>query len=157
MINFSTRFMRVSIRPKFSQIAVASALSAIGLFAGVVPQLGQSPTNLLADAAAFAQADPQITSYARAAMDIERLRQKRYGEAKQLMGGNVPGDVCRQQDIPSTVRGICDEFLRESTAIIQKNGLDVRQFNDLTRRKNSDPALQQQIQSELLRLQKAAP
>lgn len=154
---FLSRPQRQSTQPRFSRFAWASVLSVAGLLFGVVPQ-AQNPLQLASDSVAYAQgADPQITSYARAAREIERLRQQQYGEAKKLMGGNVPGDVCRQQDIPATVRDICNKFLQESAAIIQRNGLDVRQFNELTRRKDNDPALQRQIQSELIRLQKTEP
>ena len=44
--------------------------------------------------------------------------------------------------------------MTNSAAIIKKNGLSVAEFNDLTRRKDTEPLLQQQIQNELLRLQK---
>ena len=51
----------------------------------------------------------------------------------------------------------CGRFLKRSAEIIKDSGLSISQFNELTRRKEGDPALQQQIQSELLKLQKTAP
>jgi len=102
-----------------------------------------------------AQTDPaQIGQYARAAYEIEQMRQRDYAEAKRLLGGNVPGDVCRQKDIPQPVQDICNRFLNHSGEIIRKHGLTPAQFNEITRRRQADPALQQQIQSELMKIQK---
>ncbi len=144
------------IRLPLSRLTVVSALTVIGLFSGLTIQGAQHPTALISTSLAAAQSDP-VPQYAKAAYEIERLRQKKYGEAKQVMGGDVPADVCRQQNIPQSVRGICNEFLKESAGIIKQNGLTIAQFNDITRRKDSDPALQQKIQSELLRLQNTIP
>ena len=108
--------------------------------------------------AAYAQASaPQVSQYARAAFYIEQQRQQDYAEAKKIMSGNVPEDVCRQQNIPSAVHDICGRFLKRSAEIIKENGLTIAQFNEITRRKEGDPNLQQQIQSELLKLQKTTP
>jgi hypothetical protein len=113
-------------------------------------------TSLGLDSAAYAQSNP-VTQYARAAYEIERLRQSKYAEAKRIMGGTVPDDVCRQSNIPQPVRDICTELMDASADIIKRNGLSGRQFNDLTRQRETDPVLQQQIQAELLRLQKESP
>ncbi|UBF28769.1 DUF4168 domain-containing protein [Kovacikia minuta CCNUW1] len=166
MINSSTDFMQYPLINRFtpmpihsplSRIAIISALSTVSLLSGLTFHPVQHPVSVISTASARAQSGDPVVQYAQAAYEIERTRQKKYSEAKQIMGGDVPADVCRQQNIPSTVRGICDEFLKESANIIKKNGLTIGQFNDITRRKDSEPALQQQIQSELLRLQKSAP
>ncbi|MBW4695353.1 MAG: DUF4168 domain-containing protein [Lyngbya sp. HA4199-MV5] len=146
------------LRPSFhaaTQFFVVSALSAIGLLASYTPLLTQQSPSI---GVAYAQStSPQVSQYARAAFYIEQQRQQDYAEAKKIMGGNVPEDVCRQQNIPSAVHDICGRFLKRSAEIIKDSGLTITQFNELTRRKEGDPALQQQIQSELLKLQKSAP
>lgn len=146
------------LRPSFNavtQLFVVGAFSTIGLLASYTPLLMQPIPSI---GVAYAQASaPQVGQYARAAFLIEQQRQQDYAEAKKIMGGNVPEDVCRQQNIPSAVHDICGRFLKRSAEIIKENGLTITQFNDLTRRKEGDPALQQQIQSELLKLQKTAP
>jgi len=141
-----------------SRTALVSTLVGISLISGLIPTITVPSIRLGFDSTAYAQtADPQIRNYARAAFEIEQRRQRDYAEAKRIMGGNVPGDVCRQQDIPSPVHEICKNFMSDSSNIIKKYGLTNTQFNDITRRKNSDPELQQRIQTELLQLQKSAP
>ncbi|MGA7934356.1 MAG: DUF4168 domain-containing protein [Kovacikia sp.] len=165
MINPSIHFMRYSLFSHFlpmsvglplSRIVTVGVLSTVSLLSGLTLQIPRNSIAPISTISAHAQSDP-VSQYSRAAYEIERMRQKKYGEAKQVMGGDVPADVCRQQNLPSTVRGICDDFLKESANIIKQNGLTIAQFNDITRRRDSDSALQQQIQSELLRLQKSAP
>jgi len=140
------------------RLAVVGVVSALSLVTGLIPAVNASHAHLEFGSVAQAQQSTSpISQYAHAAYEIEQIRQRDYAEAKRIMGGNVPGDVCRQADIPQQVRDICGRFLNNSTEIIKKYGLTVSQFNDLTRRKESDPNLQQQIQSELLRLQKSTP
>ncbi|WP_421656899.1 DUF4168 domain-containing protein [Leptothermofonsia sp. ETS-13] len=145
------------VRFTLSRIGIVSVLSAASLMFGVTPHIAQRPVDLFSGSAAYAQGDPAITSYANAAYQIERLRQKKFREAKNELGGNVPTNVCQQPTIPASVRSICDEFMKESSDIIKSNGLSITQFNEITRRKDSDPALQQQIDNELLRIQKKTP
>jgi hypothetical protein len=155
---FFNRFMSKPISVPLSRMVMVGALSTVSLLSGLTLQIAQNPAALVSETAAYAQSgsDP-VSQYARAAYEIERMRQKRYSEAKQVLGGDVPVDVCRQQNIPPAVRGICDEFLKESASIIKQNGLTIAQFNDITRRKGDDPKLQQQIQGELMQLQKGSP
>lgn len=149
------------LRPSLNtvtQFFLVSALSTVGLVASDAPHLLLRSTTGSPSGAAYAQASPpQVSQYARAAFYIEQQRQQDYAEAKKIMSGNVPEDVCRQQNIPSAVQDICGRFLKRSTEIIKENGLTISQFNDITRRKEGDPNLQQQIQSELLKLQKTTP
>lgn len=145
-------------RSALLRVGAIGVLSSFSLLSGVAPHLAQRPDALLSDAVAFAQTDPSVTSYANAAYQIERLRQQKFKKVKeQFPDGNVPANVCQQQDIPASVRTICDEFMKESSDIIKNSGLTIAQFNDITRRKTSDTALQQQIDTELLRIQKKTP
>jgi hypothetical protein len=154
MMNFSAYMLSASMKSRRSSALLAS-IAATVLFTGFAPQIAQPVLEYVFGSPALAQTQADVAKYARAAYDIEKLRQSRYAEAKRLMGGNVPGDVCRQQDIPANVRGICNDFLRESGDIIKRNGLTVSQFNAITLKKDSDANLQRQIQQELLQLQKA--
>lgn len=158
--HFPIRLMKpfVALRPAFSRMGVAGLLSVASLLSGITLPVTRHPADLFAGAAAYAQDDPAVTSYANAAYQIERLRQRRFSEAKrEFSGGNVPANVCQQPTIPASVRGICDEFINESAEIIKSNGMSVSQFNEITRRKGSDAALQEQINAELLRIQKKTP
>jgi hypothetical protein len=141
-----------------TRLFLVSALSTVGFAVGYAPHLVLRSASWSISDAAYAQGgSPQVSQYARAAFYIEQQRQQDYAEAKKIMSGNVPEDVCRQQNIPSAVHDICGRFLKRSAEIIKENGLTISQFNEITRRKEGDPNLQQQIQSELLKLQKATP
>jgi hypothetical protein len=155
MITPSIAVQQSRIPFRFSHLAIAGVLSVFTVLSGLVPSTSQSWNGFKLDAAAQAQTSPaMVTQYARAAYEIEQLRQQYYAQAKKLLGGNVPGDVCRQSSLPQSVRAICTDFLSKSEEIIKNHNLTVAQFNDMTRRKKDDPALQQQIQSELLEIQK---
>lgn len=138
--------------PWLSRVVLVSTLTVCGVLSGISPQLVGPTVRLQSDSAAYAQSSSQITQYAKAAYDIEQLRQRQYARAKRIMGGNVPDDVCQRQNIPGAVRGICNDFLEKSADIIRQHGLTPSQFNDITRRKERDPGLRQQIEQELLRL-----
>ncbi|MBW4582976.1 MAG: DUF4168 domain-containing protein [Tildeniella nuda ZEHNDER 1965/U140] len=156
MMQRSVSLLRPSLNT-VTRLFLISALSTVGLVASDASHLMRRSTWNLSNAA-YAQASaPQVSQYARAAFYIEQQRQQDYAEAKKIMSGNVPEDVCRQQNIPSAVQDICGRFLKRSAEIIKENGLTISQFNDITRRKEGDPNLQQQIQSELLKLQKTTP
>ncbi|XHX80186.1 MAG: DUF4168 domain-containing protein [Stenomitos frigidus ULC029] len=158
MMQPSLLSLRATLYAGLSRLVLVSALSTVGLLASYTPSLmSRSSTLGLGDAAYAQSPTPPVSQYARAALLIEQQRQQDHAEVKRIMGGNVPEDVCRQQNIPSAVRDICDRFLKRSAEIIKGNGLTISQFNEITRRKEGDPALQQQIQGELLKLQKATP
>ncbi len=158
MMRFPISFLRSPISAVFTRLVLFGALSTVSLASSPASYLSPRSAHLSLGEAAYAQAGPSVVSqYARAAFYIEQQRQQDYAEAKKLLGGNVPDDVCRQQNIPTAVHDICGRFLKRSADIIKENGLTISQFNDITRRKEGDPNLQQQIQGELLRLQKTAP
>lgn len=158
MMNVSNRLPLFSVRRQMNHLVIVGVLSVAGVLSGFIPQVSPSARGLSISSAAFAQSpDAQISNYARAALRIEQLRQKMYAEAKEKLGGNVPPNVCSQTPPPAPVQDICANFMQQTKDIIRQNNLSVSQFNDLTRRKDSDPALQSQIQAELLRIQKSAP
>lgn len=147
-------FNQVSSSRLWANLAISGALSTCAVLAAIVPSISFTKIGLETSSAAYAQSvEPQqITQYARAAYEIEQMRQRDYAEAKRLMGGNVPGDVCRQPNIPPDVKAICARFLGNSAEIICKNELTVNQFNEITRLRQTNPQVQQQVQSELLKI-----
>lgn len=155
MVNFFAQIQRSRLKFPISKAALITLMSAGGLLTGLVPALEPHSLEFRFDSYAYAQGgDSQIARYARAAFEIEQLRQRNYAAAKRIMGGNVPENVCQQANIPAQVRDICNRFLSDSADILDKYRLSGPEFNDITRRKSSDPSLQQQIQGELLRIQK---
>jgi len=95
----------------------------------------------------------QIRNYAQAALAIERKRQVAYQQVQEVMEGQVPQEVCDQQNTPPKVQTICKAFLAESDEIIQEFDLTIAEFNDITRQRQQDATLNQQVQGEVRRLQ----
>ncbi|MEW6493129.1 MAG: DUF4168 domain-containing protein, partial [Cyanobacteriota bacterium] len=90
-----------------------------------------------------------------------RLRQAAYQEIKNILNSkDVPEIVCNNtasiNALPPQARGIAQNYCNQSSAIVanyfpkRKNS----QFNEITTLMQSNQALRQQIQEELLRLQK---
>ncbi len=147
------------LRPMVS----GSALKGWGIFilvcgtwlTGVVPSWsGRGDSQVVWSSTAFAQSSGKIRNYAGAVLEIEPLRKRAYREVRRMMNGNLPNDVCRQGQLPGNVRSICTDFFDESANIIRKNNLSIGEFNEFTQRSQSDSGLMNQIQQELIRLQK---
>lgn len=120
MMNFPTVFHGSHKHPL--QSAVMGTLSVLTLIAGV-------------SISEVAHADPpgDMTKYTEIAQKVEQNRQTLYNQVKGIMGGNVPENVCQQNNLPRRVRDICDRFESTSRDIIVNNGMTVAQFNEHVR------------------------
>jgi Domain of unknown function (DUF4168) len=143
------------------QSLFAGVISAAALASGWVPGLyGNSPT-LIFGAAAQAQeiSAQEITSYARSVLAIEPRRLEASNEIKGIAGGSVPRVVCNEtreiNKLSGNVRGIMVNYCDQAKKAIETNGLTVARFNKITLLQQANPAIKQQIQAELLRLQQA--
>jgi hypothetical protein len=150
MINcaLSTRTKRFMLRS-----LLLGGFSSIAVLTGCVPNLsGQAnPFSMTA----HAQESP-FTRYVRAAFEIEQSRQGFLEQMKQLTGGNVPSDVCRNvSQINPSVRdqaqGICDSFMRRAKEIVANYQLKDTEFNNF-RRQSQEQGMQTQINNEARRL-----
>lgn len=147
-------------RSRFSfslpQAVLIGTLATASVLGGLVPQFGQHPFELSFESVAVAQSNRQIEKYARVAYKIELLRQQLYEEARERMGGNTPANLCQQPNLPGAVVDICRRFDRDSRNIVvsERDGeFNEGVFNDITRRKSSDPDLQRRINDEINRIQ----
>lgn len=149
----------------FSQSLLIGTLTALGLLSGFIPGWSQNSPTLVFGNSASAQTagvSPQdVRNYAEAVWKIERLRQAAYQEIKNILNSkDVPEIVCNNtasiNTLPPQARGIAQNYCNQSSAIVanyfpkRKNS----QFNEITTLMQSNQALRQQIQEELLRLQK---
>lgn len=121
---------------------------------GVVPGWSGQVLQTSGDSAALAQSADQIRNYAGAVLRIEPLRRDAYRKVKSMMKGNLPNDVCRHSQLPGNVRSICANFFDESADLIRQNNLSIGEFNDITQKSQTDQKLMNQIQQELIRLQR---
>ncbi len=155
MSNSARRKFRAPLHSWLQRITWVGMVSTIGLLSGWVPGLSQDFSSLAWSTAVYAQSsfsNDQVDSYAQVVLEMEPLRQRYYKQVKRLLGGTVPEDVCRQETLPKPVRRICDSFFKESEQIIEKR-LSTGEFNQITRRAQTDSALKNRIQQALIRLQ----
>ncbi|WP_373535519.1 DUF4168 domain-containing protein [Microcoleus sp.] len=157
LTNNSKFRLNLMLRQSLFSVIISAAALATGWAPGLY---GQSP-NLVFGSAAQAQAisNTEITNYARAVLSIEPRRVQAYQEIKGMAGGSVPRVVCNETQeinrLSGGVRGVAVNYCDQAKKIIESNNLTVRRFNELTLLQQANPAVKQQIQAELLRLQQA--
>jgi hypothetical protein len=110
---------RFLARPKLRRWAIASLLSGFGLALGLVPALHPPTATLELGSMAQAQAPGNISLYTQLAREIEAERMRYYADVKQMMGGNVPDDVCGRSNLPGNVRRVCNDFNRRVYSILE--------------------------------------
>ncbi|AFZ08370.1 hypothetical protein Osc7112_4037 [Oscillatoria nigro-viridis PCC 7112] len=160
-MNTSLNTSKFGINRMLRQSLLLGIISAAALASGWAPGLYRQSPNLVFGAAAQAQeiSSEEITSYARAVLAIEPKRLGASQEIKGIAGGSVPRVVCNETSqinrLSGNVRGIVVNYCDQAKKIIETNGLTVSRFNQITLLQQANPAIKQQIQAELLRLQQA--
>ncbi|MFB2980688.1 DUF4168 domain-containing protein [Microseira sp. BLCC-F43] len=140
-----------------SQSLIVGVLSTWGLLSGVTVEWSLSSPSFAFRSSALAQSEDEIDRYVQAAREIESSRQRAYNEIKGIIGGEVPSFVCNQRPgsldaLPAgRARDIAARYCDEAENIVKKNGLTNESFNAITRRRQSDPALERRIQDALNR------
>ena len=139
--------------------SLLSAIAAVSLLSGLTLNFSSSHP-LVVGTTAYAQnvSDPQVTSYAQAVLRMEPVRQQAYDEIKNIIGSsNVPPIVCNKPEsldaLPGNARNIATDYCDRSKEIVEKNGLTISRFNEITVNMQSDTNLKDRIQAELLRIQ----
>lgn len=101
----------------------------------------------------------EIESYAKAILAIEQSRQVASKEIQQMTNNNTVPDInCTKAEsiaaLPKNIQGIAVNYCKQSkTFIDETQGLTMAKFNAITVTAQSNPELQQRLQSELVRLQ----
>ncbi len=145
----------------------AAILSTMSCFTGLIPSISLKGAAILDfNSAASAQqsaqpslSDAEITNYARSLLDIEPLRQQYYNQIKQrLTGGQaMPQIICSDLNsvnrLPGEIRQSAIAYCQASIKIVEKNGLTIQQFNNITNLLTQDTRILERITAELLRLQ----
>jgi Domain of unknown function (DUF4168) len=156
MPNLSHLISETRMSQVLLKFVVITTLSVVNVVSGVC-----APPLALPSSLAWAQAfsDQEINSYAKAVLEIERVRQIAFDEMKR----NAPPDrfpsmVCNQpgglDQLSGGARKIFVQYCKESKAIVENHGLSASRFNQITLSLPSNPDLQKRIRGELLRLQR---
>ena len=153
---------RLIARPKLnrilSQSLIVGVLSTWGLLSGVTVELSLGVPSFAFRSSALAQSDDEINRYAQAAKEIESSRQRAYNQIKGIIGGEVPSFACNQRpgslnSLPAgEARNIADRYCDEAENIVKKYNFTNESFNAITRRRQTDAALEKRIQDALSRL-----
>ncbi|MGY6529241.1 MAG: DUF4168 domain-containing protein [Cyanobacterium sp.] len=132
-----------------SKIILVLGLSTFGILAGLTPEYNTQSNNIKISNQAFAQnfSDAELTRYAQAAVEIERLRRSTFTNIENIVGQQRSSQLaCNQKDsindLPGNARTLMNDFCQNSEVIVRRNGLSMNQFNQIT---------QQVRQSEELR------
>lgn len=153
-----SNFMRLTYMLKSrasTRLGWVLLLTSCSWFSGWVPGLNKDLTGITLSTTVLAQEQPalekKLGKYADAILQMEPLRLQSYQEVRQIMGGALPKDVCKQSGLLGPVNNICDHFFNESAEIIRSNGLSLTDFNAITEEVRTNEALKNQLHEELLR------
>jgi Domain of unknown function (DUF4168) len=149
-----------------SRSLLAAILSTMSCFTGLTPSISLKGAAILDfnSAASAQQSAPslsaaEITNYAKALLEIEPLRQDYYNKIKQGLTGRqqMPQIICSDQNsvnnLPRNIRQSAIAYCESSIEIVEKNGLTIQRFNDITNLLTQDTRILERITAELLRLQ----
>lgn len=120
------------------------------------PPVAESPSPLPTVTSLSAE---EIERYAKAILAIEQSRQAASKEIQQMTNSDTVPDIsCTKAesiaDLPKNVRDVAVNYCKQSKKyIIENQKLTIAQFNAITVTAQSNPDLQQRLQSELVRLQ----
>jgi len=126
-----------------------TSLSAIGF--GLAPQINWQLKSLVWVNQVLAQSDTELRNYAQAAQEIENLRQSTFNQIEAKVGKDKANRLaCNQasslNQLPDDARSLAQNYCNQSEAIVQKYGLTINQFNQITQKRKADPGLNQKIQ-----------
>ncbi|MDJ0744659.1 MAG: DUF4168 domain-containing protein [Xenococcaceae cyanobacterium MO_167.B27] len=136
-----------------------SSLASLGILFGIVPQILPQSHRFSFEYNAYAgnYTQQEISNYARAGLQIERLRRRTYQEIKKQTNQRPPNIVCNRpetiQQLSPNIRNIANNYCQETTNIIRNNNLTIRRFNELKRSYDGGGEFHRQVQQMLLRLQ----
>lgn len=146
---------RINITRILSKSAVVGVLATLTIVASSIVSSSkanaQTPSPVDSD---------EITKYSRALLTIEQNRLQAFDEIKKISGGkDVPAIVCNQPKTieslsPGKAREIVRKYCQSSQTIVEKNGLSIERFNNITLKLQNDESLKKQIYNTLIRLQK---
>jgi hypothetical protein len=166
----SLKFLFLSPIPLISQFPILVGaqtpflLVAIGWFAGITAILtgcgsnpaSESPTPTPMVTSASSE---DIENYAKAVLAIEQIRQAAYEEIQKMTNNEtIPAVTCTKSEslaaLSKNIQGIAVNYCERAKKFIDETeGLTMDKFNAITSNAQSNPELQQRIQTELVRLQ----
>jgi hypothetical protein len=148
------------LRPRIIRGLFVVLLSTSGVVSGFVPEFKPQLGGVNFSSVAYAQnfTEEEVVNFARAGFAVEMLRQKVYQEIKAIINEPPPNIACNQPDtinnLSSNIRGIVDDYCKQSTQIIRDNNLTIARYNQLKKLYDREGEFYQQVQGVLIQMQK---
>ncbi|AFZ17764.1 DUF4168 domain-containing protein [Allocoleopsis franciscana] len=163
-LGLSVGFFPIVLSPILTRTPASLLLMAIGGFAGITAILtgcgsnsaSESPTPTPMVTSASSE---DIENYARAILAIEQIRQAASEEIQKMTNNEtIPDVTCTKPEslaaLSKNIQGIAVNYCERAKKFIDETeGLTMDKFNEITSSAQSNPELQQRIQTELVRLQ----
>ncbi len=154
---------RVHLKPALLRSLLVGVLSTASLWVGLTPNLQTHSLRWEFGAIANAQqtfSDDDIQAYAQSILEIEPIRRRAYDEIKRLLGSaDVPPIACHRpssfNSLDRNIRQIAVNYCHDSMQIVERIGLPSERFNAITTALQSDSALANRVQQELIQLQQS--
>ncbi|MBE9222736.1 DUF4168 domain-containing protein [Cyanobacterium stanieri LEGE 03274] len=141
-----------TIKLSSTKIILTLGLSTLGIVTGLTPEYNFQSNAITINNQAFAQnfSDAELTRYAQAAVEIERLRRSTFANIEAIVGEERSSQLaCHQQnsinELPSNARSLMNDFCQNSEAIVRRNGLSMNQFNQITQQVRQNDALRSRL------------
>ena len=136
----------------------AGTLAATGLLLGMIPCVGQAGLGWGNVAQAQTVSSQEVQSYARSVLAMEPYRETAFTKIQQITGSTaVPVVACHRpsslSSLPDNIRDIAIDYCNQAIAIVERNGLTITRFNQITVTHQSDASLRSQIQAEICKIQ----
>lgn len=143
---------------KIALVTTSFLFAGIGLDFILNKASGSNPLQMSAISQAQEYNEQQLENYAQAVIAIEKLRRNTFGEIQNVLNSQkVPNIACNRsesyEDLPSDARSLIINYCNRSKEIVQKQGLTVSEFNQITEKMESNPKLKEKVQQEMLQAQ----
>lgn len=157
---------RHSVKQAFCRVLFAGAISSVGIFSGIVPNLSTNTTALF-DSAAYAQAvsDPEVVNFANIVWEFEPIRRKLMAEIQQIVGSKDIKDIyCEApnsyQSLPAEAKKRASELCNRFDEIKKQHNMPASRFAQiagLVQGKPPTDPLRQRVDKKLIEIQQKKP
>ena len=140
-------------------LITAGILAVTSILSGITPKISPQSNFLNWNNAVYAQeyTSEEIYNYAKAGLEVERLRQQVYQEIKSMVDEPPPEITCDRPEtisnVPNNIRNIVNNYCYRSRQIVRENNLSIQRFNQLKTYYDRRGSFHQEVQQELLNLQ----
>jgi len=147
-----------SVQKFLLQAVAVGTLAATGLLLGVIPWFDSAGPQWNNSAYAQDVSNQEVESYAQSVLAMEPYREAAFTKIQQITGSTeVPVVACHRpsslSNLPDNIRDIAIDYCNQAISIVERNGLTITRFNQITVAHQSDPNLRSKIQGAICKIQ----